>query len=89
MIRKNQKNDVFFEKNFSEKHNEIKGFGECETLKDAIYPKLIKKTLKKELTKKRGFDNIYLVDGEKLSGEKDNENRRRRNKRQVKKKKLR
>ena len=44
MIRKNQKNDVFFEKNFSEKHNEIKGFGECETLKDAIYPKLIKKT---------------------------------------------
>ena len=89
MIRKNQKNDVFFEKNFSEKHNEIKGFGECETLKDAIYPKLIKKTLKKELTKKRGFDNIYLVDGEKLSGKKDNENRRRRNKRQVKKKKLR
>ena len=47
------------------------------TVKDTIYPKLIKKTLKKELTKKRGFDNIYLVDGEKLSGEKDNENRRR------------
>ena len=59
------------------------------TVKDTIYPKLIKKTLKKELTKKRGFDNIYLVDGEKLSGKKDNENRRRRNKRQVKKKKLR
>ena len=71
------------------KHNVYSSCRRWMTVKDAIYPKLIKKTLKKELTKKRGFDNIYLVDGEKLSGEKDNENRRRRNKRQVKKKKLR
>ena len=69
------------------KHSIYSGYRRWVTVKDAIYPKLIKKTLKKELTKKRGFDNIYLVDGEKLSGEKDNENRRRRNKRQVKKKK--
>ena len=34
MIRKNQKNDVFFEKNFSEKHNEIKGYGENDTKKE-------------------------------------------------------
>ena len=64
-------------------------FREQRSVNNAIFNKLIKKTLKKELTKKRGFDNIYLVDGEKLSGAKDNENRRRRNKRQVKKKKLR